>query len=120
MPSVYRKAIAIIGIFWWMVTNIFDLIMATFVPRIHERRTRASIEIMIGTRFAPKDYVNSEYSWKFVLHAAKSRLLDVFKEAQLNQVAPNPTVVCLDGSRKKLLDFIDQDRPLVVNFGSCT
>lgn len=43
------------------------------------------------------------------------------EQAAVNQPAPNPPVIELDGvTQKSLLDFAKPLRPLVVNFGSCT
>ncbi|KAL3837498.1 hypothetical protein ACJMK2_022850 [Sinanodonta woodiana] len=39
------------------------------------------------------------------------------------QIAPNPLVVSLienDDVSKRLLDYVNQSRPLVISFGSCT
>ena len=41
-------------------------------------------------------------------------------DLQVGMAAPNPTVHTFDNKTTKLLDFVKQNRPLVVNFGSCT
>lgn len=120
MPPAYRKVIITIQVLWWALTTFFDLIAACFISSIAERRKRNLMESSKGIPNDTKGWENSEYCWQYVLQAAKSRLINGFKEAQLNQAAPNPTVLRLNGSMNKLLDFMVNDRPLIVNFGSCT
>ena len=44
-----------------------------------------------------------------------------FKDAYLGSSAPNVPLFELEsGKEVRLLDFMKKDRPLVVNFGSCT
>ena len=45
---------------------------------------------------------------------------DLNKVAKLGFSAPNCTVATVDGKECKLLDFTKGNRPLVLNFGSCT
>lgn len=45
---------------------------------------------------------------------------DLNKVAKLGFSAPNCTVAKVDGKECKLLDFTKGNRPLVLNFGSCT
>lgn len=47
--------------------------------------------------------------------------LDLLKSARVGLGAPNVEVVQLDGSEpRRILDFVQDARPLVLNFGSCT
>ena len=57
-------------------------------------------------------------SLKAVWHGHK---LDFLKAARLGCGAPNTEVVQLrDQQRSRVLDYARDDRPLVLNFGSCT
>uniref|UniRef100_A0A8C5H2J2 Iodothyronine deiodinase n=1 Tax=Gouania willdenowi TaxID=441366 RepID=A0A8C5H2J2_GOUWI len=57
-------------------------------------------------------------SMKAVWHGHK---LDFLKAAHLGHGAPNTDVVELqDRRRSRILDFAKRNRPLVLNFGSCT
>ncbi|CAL8273200.1 unnamed protein product [Merluccius merluccius] len=57
-------------------------------------------------------------SLKAVWHGHK---LDFLKAARLGRGAPNTEVVRLrDQTRGRVLDYARGDRPLVLNFGSCT
>lgn len=57
-------------------------------------------------------------SLKAVWHGHK---LDFLKAARLGQVAPNTEVVQLEDQRRsRILDYAQDKRPLILNFGSCT
>nr|KAF6287274.1 hypothetical protein mPipKuh1_009967 [Pipistrellus kuhlii] len=57
-------------------------------------------------------------SLRAVWHGQK---LDLFKQAHEGGPAPNSQVVLPDGfQHQHILDFARGDRPLVLNFGSCT
>ncbi|CAL9686554.1 unnamed protein product [Knipowitschia caucasica] len=57
-------------------------------------------------------------SLRAVWHGHK---LDFLKEAHLGQGAPNTEVVQLeDQKHKRILDYAMENRPLILNFGSCT
>lgn len=48
-------------------------------------------------------------------------MLDLNKTAKLNETSPNPRVFDMKTKEfGKLLDFINESRPTVINFGSCT
>lgn len=77
--------------------------------------------VMGGTGISREDYSQSIHSLEYVSTYFRSRYLNILKTATLNGKAPNPEVILLDGqTRRKLLDFGKKDRPLVLNFGSCT
>ena len=46
--------------------------------------------------------------------------MDINKEARKDHEAPNVDVINLFGEKMKLLDFVIDERPLVINFGSST
>ncbi|KAF0044289.1 hypothetical protein F2P81_003447 [Scophthalmus maximus] len=57
-------------------------------------------------------------SLKAVWHGHK---LDFLKAARLGRAAPNTDVVQLEDQRRgRILDHAKGERPLVLNFGSCT
>ncbi|NXY17649.1 IOD1 deiodinase, partial [Atrichornis clamosus] len=55
--------------------------------------------------------------WLFVLKVKWKRLED---EAFEGHPAPNTPVVTLSREVRHLLDFTEDNRPLILNFGSCT
>lgn len=61
-------------------------------------------------------FFSTQYFW-FVLKIYWQRLEDTTEEGG---VAPDCPVVCLSGQRSSIGDFMQGNRPLVLNFGSCT
>jgi len=60
---------------------------------------------------------SSDRIWQMV----KTKLQNIYKDADKGAAAPNPKVVVLDsGEEVDLLSFAKVGRPLVLNFGSCT
>uniref|UniRef100_A0A8C5XW63 Iodothyronine deiodinase n=2 Tax=Microcebus murinus TaxID=30608 RepID=A0A8C5XW63_MICMU len=70
--------------------------------------------------FTPDNWVptffSTQYFW-FVLKVRWQQLEDVTERGGL---APNCPVVRLSGQRCNIWDFMQGNRPLVLNFGSCT
>lgn len=74
-----------------------------------------------GTKLTGSDCEGSLYSLAIIQQMWRSMYLDTFKTATLNKKAPSVTVVTLrDYVEKDILDFQKKNRPLVLNFGSCT
>jgi len=60
-------------------------------------------------------------TFKFVQSVTKTMRLDIIRTSKEGQKAPNEAIVSPDGKTyKKILDLQRKDRPLVLNFGSCT
>ena len=67
------------------------------------------------------DWQDTLFTWSFFKQDAKTLLLDFYQKVHLHGPAENVDVIQLDGTPAKLLDFSSsEERPLVVNFGSCT
>ena len=67
------------------------------------------------------DWQDTLFTWAFFKQDAKMLLLDFYQKVHLHGPAANVDVITLSGDQAKLLDFSSsEDRPLVVNFGSCT
>ena len=67
------------------------------------------------------DWQDTLFTWEFFKQDAKMLLLNFYQKVHLHGPAENVNVVTLDGTMVKLLDFsTSEERPLVVNFGSCT
>lgn len=108
-------------IFVWIPSELTKLFLSKFVPSVRKEYNEDFNIIMYDTALQPKDYENSIYSLGYLRQCFRSRYLDIYKEAFLGSKAPNPRVLSLDGVREtSLLAFQKQDRPLVLNFGSCT
>lgn len=64
-----------------------------------------------------QDSIVTVQSWRAL---ARAITLDVRKRVKQGGSAYDATVLTLDGKERKLLDFQNGARPLVVVFGSCT
>jgi len=60
------------------------------------------------------------FAWSSLRPRLRSRMLDMRKTVYAGGPAYNGDVVTLDGVTRRLLDFQQGCRPLVVVFGSCT
>merc|ERR1712228_521323 len=61
------------------------------------------------------------FSFDMPWNRTRNLLRDTFKEAQLGEISPNPSLVNLaDRSSISLLSLFKNRRPIVLNFGSCT
>ena len=76
---------------------------------------------MAITHYSKKDYIGSVLTFQFVRTIYESVLIEINMKAKKGQKAPNTTLVSPDGKTyKKILDLQKKDRPLILNFGSCT
>lgn len=66
------------------------------------------------------DWGPSITSWQSYKSLCKSTLQDLQCRVSQGSEAVDADIMKLDGTSGKLLDFMRSDRPLVVNFGSCT
>lgn len=66
-------------------------------------------------------YSDSLFTWEMFNSVRRCLLMDKLKPVALGEKAPNLKLVSTDGvSKRNLLDFAKECRPLVVNFGSCS
>lgn len=108
--------------FIWLPVELIKLLLARFVStNMDEAYTRNLGFIMKEIGWEEKDYAGSTYCLGYVKQWYRSRILDLMKDAQKGQKAPNSEVVSLEDRKLcKLLDFQKKGRPLILNFGSCT
>lgn len=67
-----------------------------------------------------ENFWQSWCGWKMLRTVVKLELAELQKTARLGLPAPNCKLVTTDGQDRRLLDFVKGDRPLVLNFGSCS
>lgn len=66
-------------------------------------------------------YFKSLSNWRIYKHLLELNLHDVFRKAELGELAPNTKVWSRDGkTQHEILDWQIIGRPLVLNFGSCS
>lgn len=65
---------------------------------------------------------NRMFGWESLKAVYHGHKLDWMKSARVGRVAPNSAVVDLTDPQQptRILDFARQNRPLVLNFGSCS
>ncbi|KAK2153527.1 hypothetical protein LSH36_294g03017 [Paralvinella palmiformis] len=109
-------------LFVWLVIEKFLLRLAFAIPGISERLMN-KIEKkthMDETGMSKDDWIPTITSWQCLKSDLRLFLLEFRKKVFPGGEAYNASIVRLDGSRAKLLDYQRPGRPLVVNFGSCT
>lgn len=77
-------------------------------------------EIMVESYLKEEDWKDTVYTFAHLKAMISARLYEVFREAELYHNAPNGDVIKPDLSKVRLFEFLKEDRPLVLNFGSCT
>lgn len=96
------------------------LLLAQVSGSQHQQLQDRMIAVMKTTPLKPEDYVDSMYSFSYIYQFFHSRYIDLFCQAKLNDLAPNPTLQKLNGEVVSLLSAMKHNRPLVLNFGSCS
>ena len=90
-------------------------------PPVADRLNTMVEDAMSVTHYSKEDYMGSVLSFQFIKSVYKSLLIQINMKAKRGQKAPNTTIVSTDGNTyKKILDLQQKDRPLILNFGSCT
>ena len=91
-----------------------------YPPIVNMMNSRVEKAMSI-THYSKEDYMDSFLSFEFIKTAYRVRLIHINMKAKRGQKAPNTTIVSPDGKTyKKILDLQKKDRPLILNFGSCT
>ncbi|KFV74511.1 hypothetical protein N307_09021, partial [Dryobates pubescens] len=71
-------------------------------------------------KFSYENWGPTFFSFKYLLFVLKVKWKRLEDEAYEGHPAPNTPVVTLNGEVCQLLDFMRGNRPLILNFGSCT
>ncbi|NWX37662.1 IOD1 deiodinase, partial [Notiomystis cincta] len=71
-------------------------------------------------KFSYENWGPTFFSLKYLLFVLKVKWKRLEDEAFEGHPAPNTPVVTLGGEERHLLDFMADNRPLILNFGSCT
>uniref|UniRef100_A0A452HYB1 Iodothyronine deiodinase n=1 Tax=Gopherus agassizii TaxID=38772 RepID=A0A452HYB1_9SAUR len=71
-------------------------------------------------RFSYENWGPTFFSLKYLLFVLKVKWKRLEDEAFLGHNAPNTPVADFRGEVHHILDFMQDNRPLVLNFGSCT
>ena len=92
------------------------------VPSVKQRMVAAISEKthMNESSLKAEDWQDTLNTWQAFTATCHMFIQDLYTKVQPDSVAYDADVVSLDGTPRRLLDFASHDRPLVVNFGSCT
>ncbi|NWR70709.1 IOD1 deiodinase, partial [Centropus unirufus] len=71
-------------------------------------------------KFSYDNWGPTFFSFKYLLFVLKVKWRRLEDEAREGCPAPNTPVVTCNGEVRHLLDFMQDNRPLILNFGSCT
>ncbi|NXF18769.1 IOD1 deiodinase, partial [Rhodinocichla rosea] len=71
-------------------------------------------------KFSYENWGPTFFSFKYLQFVLKVKWKRLEDEAYEGHPAPNTPVVTLSGEVCHLLDFMKDNRPLILNFGSCT
>ncbi|NWH66587.1 IOD1 deiodinase, partial [Geococcyx californianus] len=71
-------------------------------------------------KFSYDNWGPTFFSFKYLLFVLKVKWKRLEDEAHEGCPAPNTPVVTCNGEVRHLFDFMQDNRPLVLNFGSCT
>ena len=117
--AVWHRLLYIVIV--WLPLEVTALILSKFIPPVKKFYKDLFTSFMKDTAIKPADYEDSIYSRMYLIQRIRAEYLDISKEAFLGCSAPNPKVLSIEGGNERmLLEFQRKDRPLVLNFGSCT
>ena len=103
-------AFTVVGIISWILPSLANVILSKMMEK-------GGVTTVTGN-----DMKETFFTWNLY----KTAILTIYRayvecRAYEGCPAPNPPVYDLDGTTQyHLLDFAKKDRPLVVNFGSCS
>lgn len=110
-------------------TIVWPLIIVRIALAIGIMRIASSLPIIkdeirrYNEKFLLVPYENFWHSWcslKMLREVVRISLADLHRMARRGSPAPNCKLVSTDGKECRLLDLARGNRPLVLNFGSCS
>ena len=96
---------------------VIVLRIASYIPFLKERLIRREERYF---KVPYQDFWDDYGTTKMFSTVLKSFKCDLNKTVQLGSRAPNCKLVTTEGKECTLLDFVNGNRPLVLNFGSST
>ena len=104
--TVIRTALAI-GLMW----------IASSLPILQDKIKKYNEKYFLVPY---EDFWQSWCSWNMLSTVVKLELAELKKTARLGLPAPNCHLISTDGKEGRILEFVKGNRPLVLNFGSCS
>jgi hypothetical protein len=121
--KLFEAYFRVVGICAFVLWSKF---LYTFFPQVQRRVLDRRMEHRPKRMWSA---IKSEQEWgknffattEMIKNRYKAWIQEPYREAQLNSLAPNPTVVSAKtGEKVPLLSMAKEGRPLILNFGSCT
>jgi hypothetical protein len=96
------------------------IMFGKYIPSIDQTIIDETRSIMAESYLKEDDWKDTIYTYVHLKSMIKSRFFDIFREAELGGKLPDGDVITSNFLKKRLIDYSTKDRPLVLNFGSCT
>ncbi|KAI0222432.1 hypothetical protein LSAT2_026319 [Lamellibrachia satsuma] len=122
LPCDYRRLLRVLMLCLCLALTKLYYRVLFLVPSVKQRMIAAIGEKthMNESSLKTEDWQDTLNTWQAFTTTCHMFIQDLYTKVKHDSVAYDADVVSLDGTPRKLLDFASQDRPLVVNFGSCT
>uniref|UniRef100_H3ALR9 Iodothyronine deiodinase n=1 Tax=Latimeria chalumnae TaxID=7897 RepID=H3ALR9_LATCH len=118
---VYIRGISLMLFAYLLV--LFGKVLLTFFPETGKKfllEQGKKTTMTQNPKFRYEDWGPKHFSFRFLKAISYFTWRNLGDEAFVGQPAPNTPVIDLQGKPHSIFDFVKADRPLVLNFGSCT
>ena len=113
-------AVRFVRLMMFVLFMAFMAIFGRHIPALQRFVFRSFKTVMSETYLKEDDWKDTMYTFSQIKAIMKNGSFDVFRETELYGDAPDCDVFRQDFSKTRLLGFQKKDRPLILNFGSCT
>ena len=120
MLNPFLVAARLLCLLSFSVVASLMFLFGKYIPSLDRHIMTEFRAIMSESYLKEDDWKDTVYTFVHLKSMIKGRFFDVFREANLYGDAPDGDVIKQDFSKTRLLGFQKKDRPLVLNFGSCT
>lgn len=120
MAGYLAIVVRLCRLFVFSVVATFIATIGKYIPALDRMIMRNFRATLMDTTLKEEDWKDTVYSFTQLKTMIKNSFYEVFRDAELYQDAPDGDVIKSDLSKTRLLEFQKKDRPLILNFGSCT
>ena len=122
LPCDYRRLVRVLMLCLTLALQKLYYRALFLVPSVKQRMIAMIGEKthMNDSSLKAEDWQDTLNTWQAFTATCHMFMQDLYTKVKPNGAAYDAEVVSLDGKPRKLLEFARKDRPLVVNFGSCT
>ena len=115
-----RVAVRLVRLMTFVLFMAFMAIFGRHIPALQRFVFRSFKTVMSESYLKEDDWKDTMYTFSQIMAIMKNGSFDVFRETELYGDAPDGDVIRQDFFKTRLLGFQKKDRPLILNFGSCT